>query len=112
MCIGLALASKWDAIWYVLGLGRPGRRVGQRRAPGGGLARRAARRGAAGRAGCPRLFGLLPLAVYLATWSGWFFTNSGYDRQWAAQNGIHTPVIAALASFAEYRSRSSRSTSA
>ena len=28
-------------------------------------------------------FALLPLGVYLATWSGWFLTSRGWDRQWA-----------------------------
>jgi dolichyl-phosphate-mannose--protein O-mannosyl transferase len=102
VCIGLALASKWDAIWYVLGLAALviAWDCGARRAAGlsGGLP-------AALKLNrwMPVWFGLLPLAVYLVTWSGWFFTNSGYDRQWAASNGIHTPVVAALASFLEYQ---------
>jgi dolichyl-phosphate-mannose-protein mannosyltransferase len=35
--------------------------------------------------------GLIGLATYLATWSGWFFTKNGYDRQWAAD---HPPTHA------------------
>ena len=74
--------------------------VGARRAAGlrvdlGGTLRRAR--------WLPAWCGLLPLAVYVITWSGWFFTSSGYDRQWAAQNGIHVPVISALASFVQYQ---------
>jgi dolichyl-phosphate-mannose-protein mannosyltransferase len=48
-------------------------------------------------------FGVVPLVVYVLTWSGWFFTSSGYDRQWAARSGIHVPVISALASFVQYQ---------
>jgi dolichyl-phosphate-mannose--protein O-mannosyl transferase len=101
-CIGLALASKWDAIWYVLGLGALviAWDIGARRAAGlpndflGTLRRHR---------WMPVWFGALPVVVYLITWSGWFFTSTGYDRQWAAQNGIHIPVISALASFVQYQ---------
>ena len=34
--------------------------------------------------GLPVSFTLLPLVAYLATWTGWFATSSGYDRNWAA----------------------------
>ena len=102
VCIGLALASKWDAIWYLLGLAGLviAWDVGARRAAGlpndvlGTLRRHR---------WLPAWFGLVPLAVYVVTWSGWFFTSTGYDRQWAAQNGLHIPVISALASFAQYQ---------
>ncbi|MGI8449351.1 MAG: dolichyl-phosphate-mannose--protein mannosyltransferase [Streptosporangiaceae bacterium] len=102
VCIGLALASKWDAIWYVLGLGALviAWDTGARRAAGlpndflGTLRRHR---------WMPVWFGVVPLGVYLITWSGWFFTSTGYDRQWAAQNGIHLPVISTLASFVQYQ---------
>ena len=102
VCIGLALASKWDAIWYLLGLAGLviAWDIGARRAAGlpndilGTLRRHR---------WLPAWFGLVPLAVYLVTWSGWFFTSTGYDRQWAAQNGLHIPVISALASFVQYQ---------
>ena len=102
VCIGLALAAKWDAIWYVLGLAGLviAWDVGARRAAGLpndflGTVRR--------HRWLPVWFGLLPLAVYVITWSGWFFTSTGYDRQWAAQDGTHIPVISALASFVHYQ---------
>ena len=102
VCLGLALASKWDAIWYVLGFAGLviAWDVGARRAAGlhvglGGTLRRAR--------WLPAWCGLVPLVVYVITWAGWFFTSSGYDRQWAAQNGIHVPVISALASFVQYQ---------
>jgi dolichyl-phosphate-mannose-protein mannosyltransferase len=102
VCIGLALAAKWDAVWYVVGFTALviAWDYGARRAAGlpGGLPAVLKQN-----RWLPAWFGLLPLAVYLVTWSGWFFTNSGYDRQWAAANGIHTPVIAAIASFLQYQ---------
>ncbi len=102
VCIGLALASKWDAIWFVLGLGALviAWDIGARRAAGlpndfPGTLRR--------HRWMPVWFGVVPVGVYLVTWSGWFFTSTGYDRQWAAQNDIHVPVISALASFVQYQ---------
>jgi dolichyl-phosphate-mannose--protein O-mannosyl transferase len=102
VCIGLALASKWDAIWYLLGLTALviAWDIGARRAaglPNGFLGTLRRHRW------MPAWFGVLPIVVYLITWSGWFFTSTGYDRQWAGQNGIHTPVISALASFVQYQ---------
>jgi hypothetical protein len=44
----------------------------------------------------------VPVLAYIGAWSGWLFTNSGYDRNWAAQHGIHTPVISTLVSLFEY----------
>jgi dolichyl-phosphate-mannose-protein mannosyltransferase len=102
VCLGLALASKWDAIWFVFGFAGLAIAwdVGARRAAGftGGL------RGTLKHSRLvPVWFGVVPLVVYVLTWSGWFFTSSGYDRQWAAQSGIHVPVISALASFVQYQ---------
>src|SRR5690349_22599391 len=103
VCLGLACASKWNGIWYVpaffaLTLAWD---IGARRAAGLTASRGtgAALRAAGGRVVA---FTLVPLAAYLVTWSGWLTTSSGYDRQWAAQHRIHTPVIAPLVSLFEY----------
>jgi dolichyl-phosphate-mannose-protein mannosyltransferase len=103
VCLGLACASKWNGIWYVpafaaLTLAWD---IGARRAAGFGGRRRARAvvRDAGGLVGA---LAVVPVAVYLATWSGWFANGSGYDRHWAAQHGIHTPVISELASLFEY----------
>jgi dolichyl-phosphate-mannose-protein mannosyltransferase len=50
----------------------------------------------------PLSFGLVPLAVYLATWSGWFASTFGWDRDYAATQGVHTPVLSGLYSLYEY----------
>ena len=102
VCLGLACGSKWNGVWFVpafialtvawdIGAWRA---AGFRRPEGGALAREAA-----GRLGS---LALLPAATYLATWSGWLATSTGYDRQWAAQHGMHTPVISDLVSLFEY----------
>jgi dolichyl-phosphate-mannose-protein mannosyltransferase len=102
VCLGLAFASKWDGIWYIPAFAALSVAwdIGARRAAGlpryiyGGLVRDG-RWVLASLAAVPAIF-------YVAAWSGWLFTNSGYDRNWAAQHGIHTPVISALVSLFEY----------
>jgi dolichyl-phosphate-mannose-protein mannosyltransferase len=102
VCLGLACASKWNGIWYLpafLAL-TVAWDIGARRATGfAALAPGAGARYAAGRLGA---MAVVPAVTYLATWSGWLFTSTGYDRQWAAQNGIHIPVVSALVSLYEY----------
>lgn len=29
-------------------------------------------------------YGLLPIAIYISTWSGWFISDRGWDRQWSS----------------------------
>ena len=39
-------------------------------------------------------FILIPIFTYLITWSGWIFTNSGWDRNWAAtQSKSFVPAV-------------------
>jgi dolichyl-phosphate-mannose-protein mannosyltransferase len=102
VCLGLACASKWDGIWYIPAFAALSVAwdIGARRAAGlpryiyGGLVRD-------GRWVLASL-AAVPAIAYIATWSGWLFTSSGYDRNWAAQHGIHIPVISALVSLYEY----------
>jgi dolichyl-phosphate-mannose-protein mannosyltransferase len=102
VCLGLACASKWDAIWYVLGfIGLClAWDIGARRAAG--FQRPAY--GALVRDGGWTLLSLVvvPALVYVASWSGWFASSIGWDRNYAAQHGVHTPVISALYSLFEY----------
>ncbi len=99
--LGLAVATKWDAAWYILGFAALGTAwdAGARRAAG--LARfiRGALREARW---LPVTFLVIPLAVYLASWSGWFATGTGYDRDYAQQHGVNIPVISPLYSLFEY----------
>src|SRR5262249_13836652 len=103
VCRRLACASKWNGIWYVpafialaLAWDRGARRAaGLTGSRGTGIAFR-------GAAGALTSLVVVPALAYLATWSGWFATSSGYDRHWAAQHGWHTPVISDLVSLFEY----------
>ena len=102
VCLGLACATKWNGIWYVPAFAALAVAwdVGARRAAGlpryvyGGLVRD-------GRWAFVSLIAV-PAVAYVAAWSGWLFTSTGYDRNWAALHGIHTPVISALVSLYEY----------
>src|SRR6201994_1147319 len=101
VCLGLAVGTKWNAAWYILGFAAliTAWDIGARRAAGlssfvrGGL--RETR-------WLPVTFLGIPLAVYIATWSGWFATSTGYFRNYAQNHGVHTPVISALYSLYEY----------
>ncbi|HTU06658.1 MAG TPA: phospholipid carrier-dependent glycosyltransferase, partial [Trebonia sp.] len=100
--IGLACASKQYAAWYVLafiGLCIAWD-LGARRAAG----LREYVRGALVRDGkwLPVTLIVIPVVTYVATWSGWLITSTGYDRNYAQQHGITTPVISALYSLFEY----------
>ena len=99
--LGLAVATKWDALWYILVLAALGTAwdIGARRAAGLTSFVRGALRETVW---LPLTFVVIPLAVYIASWSGWFATSTGYDRDYAQQNGVHTPVISALYSLYEY----------
>ena len=103
VCLGLACASKWNGVWFVpafIAL-TVAWDIGARRAAGftGRPSGSAIARDAAGRL---TALAVVPFVTYLATWSGWLATSTGYDRQWAAQHGNHTPVISALVSLFEY----------
>jgi dolichyl-phosphate-mannose-protein mannosyltransferase len=101
ICLGLAVGTKWNAAWYILGFAAliTAWDIGARRAAGlssfvrGGL--RETR-------WLPVTFIGIPLAVYIASWSGWFATSTGYFRDYAQNHGVHIPVISALYSLYEY----------
>jgi dolichyl-phosphate-mannose-protein mannosyltransferase len=101
ICLGLAVGTKWDAAWYIPAFAALSFAwdIGARRTAG----LRSFVRGALHEAAwLPVSFVVIPLAVYLASWSGWFATSTGYDRNYAQLHGVHTPVISALYSLFEY----------
>ncbi len=95
-CLGAATACKWNAVWYIAAFtglvilwdlgarraaGYPARWRGVLRSDGPWL---------------PLWFVALPAVVYTASWTGWFATPYGYDRNGAAFNNGHpTSTIAA-----------------
>jgi dolichyl-phosphate-mannose-protein mannosyltransferase len=99
--LGLAVATKWNAAWYIVGFAAlfVAWEIGARRAAGLKSFVRGAFRETVW---LPLTFLAVPLAVYIASWSGWFATSTGYDRDYAQAHGVHTPVISALYSLYEY----------
>ncbi|HEX6499358.1 MAG TPA: glycosyltransferase family 39 protein [Micromonosporaceae bacterium] len=89
---GCAMAVKWSALWYILGfviliyLWE----AGARRSAG---ARRPWRDTILDETGWVLLFGVLIVAVYLASWSGWFASDAGWDRHWLATQGSSEPPV-------------------
>jgi dolichyl-phosphate-mannose--protein O-mannosyl transferase len=100
--IGLACATKQYGAWYILAFAGlcVAWDLGARRAAG----LRDYRRGALVKDGkwLPLTLGVIPLVTYTLTWLGWLLTNTGYDRDWAQQNGVTNPVIAPLYSLFQY----------
>ena len=99
--LGLAVGTKWIAAWYIIAFAGlfVAWEIGARRAAGLGSYVRGALREAVW---LPLTFVAVPLAVYLASWSGWFATGTGWDRDFAQQRGVNIPVISPLYSLWEY----------
>jgi dolichyl-phosphate-mannose-protein mannosyltransferase len=99
--LGLAVGTKWDAVYYILAFAALGTAwdIGARRTAGLRNFVSGALRDAAW---LPLTFVVIPLAVYIASWSGWFATSTGYDRNYAQLHGVNIPVISALYSLFEY----------
>jgi len=98
VCLGLACASKWDGIWYVaafVGLAVAWD-IGARRAAG------FRRFGRGALAWLVLSMVAVPIATYVASWSGWFASSIGWDRNYAVQHGVKVPVISALYSLWAY----------
>lgn len=84
--LGCALATKWNALWFIAAFGFltvlwdvAARRVAGARSPWLGALRRDA---------LPAFLSIVPpaLVVYIASWSGWFATSGGYDRDWGSEH--------------------------
>jgi dolichyl-phosphate-mannose--protein O-mannosyl transferase len=102
LCLGAACASKWTGLYFLIAFA--GLAIvwdmGARRAAGypdwlaGGLRSDVK--------WLPAWFLAVPAAIYTASWSGWFATSDGYDRNWAASAGNHTPVWSTIDSWYQY----------
>lgn len=106
--LGAAVATKWSGLYYVAALGLLALlwEVGARRTAGV----RAPVRATLVRSTAPlvSLLLLLPAVLYTASWAGWFFSDRGWDRQWAAANpasGLAGLVPDALRSLWHYHAQ-------
>ncbi len=102
VCLGAACASKWNGLWFLVAFAGLAIAwdLGARRAAGYERWLPAGLRGDV--KWLPLTFGVIPFAVYTASWTGWFLNSSGYDRNWAAQNGNHTPIWSTIDSWYQY----------
>lgn len=86
VCLGLACGTKWSGLFFLATFAVMSVLwdVGARRAAGV----RSWFAGAALRDGVPAFVSLVPvaLATYLASWTEWFRTSGGWDRQWGARH--------------------------
>jgi dolichyl-phosphate-mannose--protein O-mannosyl transferase len=89
LCLGAACATKWDGVWYlpVFAFLVLAWDYGARQTAGSVSPARAVVRSDGPWAGI--WFGLAPLFAYVVSWTGWFVTSYGYDRNGAALNGGH-----------------------
>jgi dolichyl-phosphate-mannose-protein mannosyltransferase len=102
LCLGAACASKWTGVYFLIAFAglAVAWDMGARRAAGytnwlaGGMRSDVK--------WLPAWFLAVPAVVYTASWSGWFATSDGYDRNWAALHGNHTPVWSTIDSWYQY----------
>jgi dolichyl-phosphate-mannose-protein mannosyltransferase len=109
ICLGLACATKWSGLYALaaFGLLTVLWDVGARRSVGV----RAPLRAALVRDAGPAFLSLVGVAVvvYLASWTGWFLGEGGWDRAWAAGRDTAWPVVpAALRSLWHYHAEAWR----
>lgn len=100
--LGCAISVKWSALYFipVFALLVVIWEVGARRSVG---ARRPWLDTLIGETGWLVLGGVLIIATYLASWSGWFLTDGGYFRHWRADSGLtEAPVIGAWQNLIHY----------
>jgi dolichyl-phosphate-mannose--protein O-mannosyl transferase len=97
VCLGCAMATKWNGIYFtvVLLVLSVAWEIGARRTAGV----RAPVRATFVRTTAPVLGVLLlvPFAVYLLSWTGWFLSDEGYYRHWAEETGGYDNQSGALA---------------
>lgn len=99
---GLACGVKWSALFFapffaalVLVW-----RIGARRSAG---VRRQISSGIFGDLGYLLLSFVLTFVIYLATWTGWFVTDTGYFRHYREANGLsEPPILGALLNLMHY----------
>ena len=92
VCFGLALGTKWNALYLLAAFALLSLAwdIGARRLAGAGWRANTALL----RDGLPAFVSLVVLSVlvYVSTWAGWLATSGGYDRQWGAEHPEATSV--------------------
>jgi dolichyl-phosphate-mannose--protein O-mannosyl transferase len=97
--LGLAAATKWTGLYYMIAFGafmmyadfrrrQTQARVSESRFNVDAWARDCGYRFLQ--------YLVIPVAVYLASWSGWFFTKTGWERNWANLRSSHFSFVPAV----------------
>ncbi len=97
-CLGLATACKWNGLFFLIGFTLLS--IGWEYAARQATPRRAESVRAA--ASTLAIVWFTAAEAYLLTWTGWFSSNIGWDKYYAQQHGVRTPVVSALYSLFEY----------
>ncbi len=84
LALGMACATKWSGIWFVVAFGLMTViwDIGMRRVIGVRTPQAILGAGLEGILAAVSIVGTV-LVVYVVSWSGWLLTTGGYDRQWA-----------------------------
>ena len=92
-CAGAAVATKWSGLYplAVLPALALAWEVGARRTAGVRAPFRVTLRRTT--VGLLLTFVVLPVAVYTASWAGWFASDLGWDRHWADTRGTSWPLL-------------------
>jgi dolichyl-phosphate-mannose--protein O-mannosyl transferase len=99
---GCAMAVKWSALWYIIVfvLLIYFWEAGTRKSVG---APHPWRDTLLDETGWVAVFGAIIVAVYLASWTGWFLSSQGWDRHWLASQGhSEPPILGALVNLWHY----------
>ena len=87
LALGLACATKWSGVWFIVafGLCTVIWDIGMRRVVG---VRTSGAIGGAAVEGVLAFVAIavVPVVVYVVSWSGWLLTDGGFYRDWAANN--------------------------
>ncbi|MBU6213544.1 MAG: phospholipid carrier-dependent glycosyltransferase [Actinomycetales bacterium] len=103
--LGLAVSTKWSAVWHIAFLGLLVLACGSGTRRLLGVRHRMRRTLLHDAPVAAAAMVLVPLLVYLASWVGWFSTPGAYNRQWAATatvSGVMAALPAALRSWLHY----------
>ena len=75
IALGLAMGTKWSGLYFILVIALISVYRIFFQHPGKEMLRQFAVKFLQ--------YGLLPIAVYVSTWTGWFLSNRGWDRDWS-----------------------------
>ncbi|WP_199039917.1 dolichyl-phosphate-mannose--protein mannosyltransferase [Glycomyces salinus] len=100
--LGLAMSTKWSALWYIL-LAIALFILWDWRLRVDAGARKPWRDTLIYEFGQNLWFGFLAIGTYLATWTGWFLNDSGSYRHWLAERDYaEPPIIGPLVNWYQY----------